>query len=107
MDDLSTTSPIEEVVFEKASQVGGTECGNNWIGYIIDHAPGPIMSVMPRLEDAKKNSKIRIQPLIDSCDRLKNKVKEARSKDSGNTILLKEFPGGVYIGTGANSAAPA
>ena len=105
MDDLSTTSPIEEVVFEKASQVGGTECGNNWIGYIIDHAPGPIMSVMPRLEDAKKNSKIRIQPLIDSCDRLKNKVKEARSKDSGNTILLKEFPGGVYIGTGANSAA--
>jgi len=105
MDDLSVTSPVQEVVFMKGSQVGGTECGNNWIGYIIDHAPGPIMSVMPRVDDAKKNSKIRLQPLIETCDRLREKVKDARSRDSGNTILQKDFPGGTILMTGANSAA--
>lgn len=105
MDNLSTISPIEEIVLKKGAQIGGTECGNNWIGYIIDHAPGPTMSVMPRVEDARKNSKIRLQPLIDECPRLKAKVKDARSRDSGNTLLQKDFPGGTILLVGANSAA--
>lgn len=104
MDDLSTISPIQEVVFKKGAQVGGTECGNNWIGYIIDHAPGPVMSIMPRVDDAKKNSKIRLQPLIDACPRLRAKVRDSRSRDSGNTLLQKDFPGGTILLTGANSA---
>jgi len=105
MDCLSVTSNIQEIYFMKGTQVGGTECGNNWIGYIIDQAPGPTLSVMPRLEDAKKNSKIRIKPLIESTPRLRDKVQDARSRDSGNTILQKEFPGGVFVMAGANSAA--
>jgi phage terminase large subunit GpA-like protein len=36
MDALSPSSPVEKVVFMKGSQIGGTEAGNNWIGYIID-----------------------------------------------------------------------
>lgn len=105
MDNLSVTSPYTEIAFMKGTQVGATEIGNNWIGYVIDYAPGPMLSVMPRVEDAKKNSKIRIQPLIDSCPRLRDKVKDAKSRDSGNTLLLKEFPGGILALTGANSAA--
>lgn len=104
MDNLSTVSPIQEVIFMKGAQIGGTECGNNWIGYIIDHAPGPTMSVMPRIEDARKNSKIRLQPLIDACPRLKEKVKDPKARDSGNTMLQKDFPGGMLLLTGANSA---
>lgn len=105
MDDLSTSSPIQEVDFMKGCQVGATELGNNWIGYIIDHAPGPILSVMPRDEDAKKNSKIRITPMIEASDRLQSRVKEVKGKDSGNTILQKDFPGGVLYMAGANSPA--
>lgn len=105
MDSLSATSLYQEVVFMKGSQVGGTECGNNWLGYIIDHAPGPTMLVMPRVEDAKKTSKLRIDPLINSSERLKSKVKEARSRDSGNTMLQKDFPGGTLLLVGGNSAA--
>lgn len=104
MDVLSVSSPITEVVFKKGAQVGGTEIGQNWMGYIIDHAPGPIMSVMPTKETAKKNSKIRIQPLIDSCPRLKAKVSETRGRDAGNTTLQKDFPGGTLVMAGANSA---
>ncbi len=32
MDCLSPASPIERTVFMKGAQIGGTECGNNWIG---------------------------------------------------------------------------
>lgn len=104
MDSLSANSPIEEVIFMKGSQVGGTECGNNWIGYVIDYAPGPMMAVQPTVDLAKRNSKQRIKPLIDESPRLREKVKEARARDSGNTIMEKEFPGGTLILTGANSA---
>jgi phage terminase large subunit GpA-like protein len=104
MDCLSSMSEVQEVVFMKSAQIGGTEAGNNWIGYVIDHCPGAMMLVQPTLELAKRNSKTRIKSLIDQCPPIRDKVKSARSRDSGNTILAKEFPGGVLVMAGANSA---
>jgi len=104
MDCLSPTSPIERVVFMKGAQIGGTECGNNWIGYVIHQAPGPMMAVQPTVEMAKRNSKQRIDPLIEESGVLNTLVSDPRSRDSGNTVLSKEFPGGVLVMTGANSA---
>lgn len=104
MDCLSVDSIIQKVVFQKGAQVGATEIGNNWIGYIIDHAPGPTLAVSPTVELAKRNSKQRIAPLIEECPRLASKVKSPRSRDSGNTVMVKEFPGGILVLTGANSA---
>jgi len=105
MDDLSPYSRVETVVFMKGSQIGGTEAGNNWIGYNIHLAPGPMLAVQPTTEMAKRNSKQRIGPLIEDSPALRTLVREARSRDSGNTILAKEFPGGILVLTGANSAA--
>src|ERR1043166_9813543 len=45
MDALSPSSPWETVVLIKAAQLGGTEAGNNWIGYAIVHPPGPMLFV--------------------------------------------------------------
>ena len=104
MDCLSPTSPIERVVFMKAAQLGATEMGSNWIGYVIHHAPGPMMAVWPTVEMAKRNSKQRIDPLIEESSALAELIAPARSRDSGNTILAKEFRGGVLVMTGANSA---
>jgi phage terminase large subunit GpA-like protein len=104
MDCLSPSSPVQRVVFMKGSQTGGTEAGNCWIGYVIHQAPGPMMAVAPTVELAKRNSKQRIDPLIEESEVLRERVKERRSRDSGNTVLSKEFPGGVLILTGANSA---
>ncbi|MBK9161098.1 MAG: phage terminase large subunit family protein [Nitrosomonadales bacterium] len=104
MDCLSPTSPVERVVFMKAAQLGATEMGSNWIGYVIHHAPGPMMAVWPTVEMAKRNSKQRIDPLIDESSILRELIAPARSRDSGNTILAKEFRGGVLVMTGANSA---
>lgn len=104
MDCLSPTSPVERVVFIKAAQLGATEMGSNWIGYVIHHAPGPMMAVWPTVEMAKRNSKQRIDPLIEESAALAELIAPARSRDSGNTILAKEFRGGVLVMTGANSA---
>ena len=104
MDCLSPTSPVERIVFMAGGQLGKTECGNNWIGYVIHHAPGPMMAVSPTVEMAKRNSKQRIDPLIEESPTLKELIAPARSRDSGNTILAKEFRGGVLVMTGANSA---
>src|SRR5512143_3986101 len=104
MDCLSPSSPVERVVFMKGAQIGATECGNNWIGYVIHQAPGPMMAVQPTVEMAKRNSKQRVDPLIEESEVLRKLVHDPRSRDSGNTVLAKEFPGGVLVMTGANSA---
>lgn len=104
-DTLSTTSPVRRVVVMKGAQIGFTETGNNWLGYIIHHAPAPALMVQPTVEIAKRVSKQRIAPMIESTPPLHERVKDPRSRDSGNTIFIKEFPGGLLILTGANSAA--
>ena len=42
MDCLSSASSIERVVVMKGAQIGISECCNNWIGYVIYHAPAPV-----------------------------------------------------------------
>jgi phage terminase large subunit GpA-like protein len=105
MDRLSPHDRCQRVVFMKGSQVGGTECGNNWIGYVIAHSPGPMLMVQPTVDGAKRASKQRLAPMIEATPALRERVSEARTRDSGNTMMVKEFPGGLLILTGANSAA--
>jgi phage terminase large subunit GpA-like protein len=104
MDDLSARSPIETVIFKKAAQIGASEAGNNWIGYIIDQAPGPAMLVQPTVDLAKRYSRQRIDTLIEASPQLKTKVAPSKVREPGNTMLMKEFLGGILVITGANSA---
>lgn len=105
MDALSSSSPYERVVLMKGTQIAGTEIGNNWIGYTIDASPGPMLMVQPTLDLARRASKQRIAPMFRDTDPLRTKVAEARSRDSGNTLLSKEFDGGILMMAGANSSA--
>ena len=104
MDALSPKHPAQRISFMKAAQVGATEAGNNWIGFVIHHAPGPMLAVLPTVEMAKRTSRGRIDPLIEDSPALKERVQPARSRDAGNSMLSKEFPGGILVLTGANSA---
>lgn len=103
MQALSAMSPFDRVVFAKGSQIGATELGLTWIGYIVHQVPGPMMIVSPTVDLAKRLSKQRLDALIDDTPCLRGKVKDPRSRDSGNTVLMKEYPGGVMVLTGANS----
>jgi phage terminase large subunit GpA-like protein len=104
MDHLSPSHPCQRVVFMKGAQTGGSEAGNNFLGYVIHHAPGPILAVQPTVELAKRFSQQRVEPLIEASPMLRERVAPARSRDSGNTVLAKTFPGGILVLTGANSA---
>lgn len=105
MDALSTASPWERVVLMKGAQTGGTEAGLNWLGYIIHNAPGIAMLVQPSLDMVRRNTAIRIDPLIESTPALAELVASAKSRDAGNSLFRKSFPGGQLVMTGANSAA--
>ena len=104
LDCLSPSSPVEKVVFMKGSQLGGTEAANCWVSYIIAQAPGPLMVVLPTVEMAKRWSVQRLTPTILEMDVLQKRIADPRSRDSGNTQLVKEFNGGILVATGANSA---
>jgi phage terminase large subunit GpA-like protein len=74
------------------------------VGYVIHLAPGPMLVVQPTELMAKRNSKQRIGPLIDDSPILRTLVRPHKQRDSGNTILAKEFLGGILVLAGANSA---
>jgi len=105
MDALSDHHPCGQVTAMFASQFGKSEILNNWIGYSIHLAPAPMLVVEPTVEVMERYSKQRIEPMIDVSPALRDKVPSARRRDSGNTVLLKEFPGGMLVMGGANSSA--
>jgi phage terminase large subunit GpA-like protein len=80
-----------------------TEFILNILGYHIHHDPSPILLVQPTLDLAEAFSKDRLAPMVRDTPALHDKVKDARSRDSGNTLLHKKFPGGHITMAGANS----
>jgi phage terminase large subunit GpA-like protein len=104
MDALSDPF-IETVVVMKSAQVGYSEILNNIIGFYIAQDPAPMMMIQPTLDLAESFSKTRIAPMLRDTPALAGKVADARSRDSGNTLLEKSFPGGTLVLAGANSPA--
>ena len=101
---LSMKTPWEIVILYKGSQIGATDLAADWYGHTIHLAPSKIISIWPSVEFAQRKSKELIDPLIESTPVLRTKVAPARAKDAQNTILIKRFPRGRLIMTGANSA---
>jgi phage terminase large subunit GpA-like protein len=105
MDCLSSSHSAQRVVMMFAAQTGKTEAGSNFLGYVIHHAPGPMLLVQPTVEMAKRLSKQRLESLISETPCLRERIAPARSRDSGNTLFAKEYPGGILVITGSNSAS--
>ena len=103
--DAFTDPKVHHIVVAASSQVGKTECEMNMLGYAIDIDPGPIMWVMPTVDNSKDFSKRRIAPMIRDTKPLRAKISKSKSRDSENTVLKKAYPGGMLTMTGANSPA--
>jgi phage terminase large subunit GpA-like protein len=104
MEALSPNNPAQRVVFMKSAQVGATEAGNNWIGFCIHRAAGPILAVQPTTDLAKRLSQQRIEPPVEESPDLRALILPARTRGARNTLLAKRFPGGQLALTGAHSA---
>lgn len=103
MDCMTPSHPATDLYFRKGTQIGGSETLYNAIGYVADHAPAPTMLVMPTTDTGKRISKQRIAPMIEETPVLAAKFSEVKSRNSSNTVLMKDFPGGVLVIAGANS----
>jgi len=98
--DAFNDAGIEEIIFCKPTQVGGTESLNNMIGYTIAQDPAPALVVYPTLELAEFASKNRLQPMIDLSSALKQRYHFRESKD-----LELQFDSMYIVLAGANSPA--
>lgn len=77
----------------------------NVIGYFVQQDPSPILVLQPTLEMAEAFSKDRVAPMVRDTQTLSALIADSRSRDSGNTLLHKKFPGGHITLAGANSPA--
>lgn len=96
---------VEQISVMSSAQVGKTELLLNIIGYFVDYDPSPILLLQPTIEMAQAFSKDRLAPMVRDTPALKGKIKDSKSRDSGNTILHKSFAGGHITMAGANSPA--
>jgi phage terminase large subunit GpA-like protein len=94
---------IRKVVLIWAAQTGKSQILNNAFGYYAHYDPSYMLMIQPTLDRAEEYSKIRIAPMIRETPVLRELFPDPRSRDSGNTLLLKEFPGGWFAMVGANA----
>lgn len=105
--DADDDPTVSAIVLVWASQVTGkTETVNNIVGATIDLDPCPMLVIQPNEKPmAETWSKDRLAPMIRDTPALRGKIRDPKSRDSGNTMLHKCFPGGHITVAGANSPA--
>lgn len=89
----------------KPTQLAASTIAFIFLCGIADLYPGPCLFMQPTDDMVRDFSKDRLAPAIKLIPSLAEKIKEPKSRDSGNTILKKKFPGGSWILTGANAGA--
>ena len=101
--DAITDPEVIDVSCMTSAQVGKTTIMMCGIGYYIHYEPSTQMLVIPNLKDGERFSKTRLAQMINDIPQLQELVADVRAKDSNNTIMLKQYPGGSLAIAGANS----
>jgi phage terminase large subunit GpA-like protein len=94
---------VVETVLMWGAQLGKSEIVNNRAAFHMEADPGPQLMVQPTVDRAKEYSEERIAPMIRESPALRRVVRDPRSRDSGNKILSKRYPGGNFALVGANA----
>lgn len=103
--DMIGKPGVRRVTLMTSAQIGKSSFVENVVGYFMHKDPCPILHVSPTIESSEMFSKERLAPMLRDTPVLRNLVKDAKSRDSGNTIRSKKFPGGVLSLVGANAPA--
>jgi phage terminase large subunit GpA-like protein len=85
---------VAQITIQSSSQIGKTAVLESICGYYISYEPCPMMIVQPTFSMAEAFVKDRINPLIRDTPIIREKIRDARARDSGNTMFHKTFPGG-------------
>lgn len=104
-DCLHPDHPARRVTARWAAQLGKSTAIENWFGYIVDRAPGPMMIVLPTLEEATKFNRVKLDPTITASKAWNHKVAPVNSRDEkASTTAFKRFLGGYCIIVNAGSS---
>lgn len=96
--DTFSDDDVEEIVFVKPTQVGGTSAMENMLASLIDQDPGPTMVVYPSEKLADRTVEAKLEPMIKQCKPLAERYRENESQ----RLQLKFGTMTVYL-NGANS----
>lgn len=99
--DVLCDDTTEKVVIIAGARTGKSQVMKNATAYFMANDPSPILWVLPDLGKAGEFSQTEIDPMIRETPKLKNLVGDKRKRDSGNTKLMKQYPGGILRFRGA------
>ena len=98
--DTFLDSDIEEIIFVKPTQVGGTEAMLNMLAYIAAQDPAPTLAVYPSDELGERVVKKRIRPMIYASPPLRQRF---RASESSTSELFFEGMSITVTGSGSPS----
>ncbi len=89
MDCFSMSSPVQKVAIMKGTQLGFTVgVGENWIGYMIDDVPGPMLFVSGDKTMAEAAIEVRVDRMIETAGlqgKIFSQAEKAHKKKTGDT----------------------
>lgn len=97
MDGLSDHSPVRLIDFKKSAQIGATEVGINWTGYVIERGLDSMIVAQPVKDLARSWATTKFDAAAVLMPELQEKIQ------SDNT-LEKRYPGGTTWVIWANSS---
>ncbi len=103
LDAVSDPS-VERVAIQAASQIGKSEILLSAIGYFAHQDPSPILLVQSTEDSMKAFSKERVKPMFDASPVLRGLLDESE-RSTTNTVMLRQFPGGLLACAWAGSAS--
>lgn len=103
---LGSDSAETLVVVRKSAQIGFTQLGLAWLGYIVDAAPADTIVVFPNIKAVTDFNRTKLHRSISGSPKLRRKVFEQKSRSAdGSTTTTKQFPGGSIVLTWSSSSA--
>lgn len=98
--DAFSDEMVEEIIFVKPTQVGGTSAMENMLASAIAQDPAPAMCIYPSDDLAERTVESKLDPMIKSC-----KVLAAKYRVNDSKKLALKFADMTVWLTGANSPA--
>lgn len=102
--DAASDPTVERIYIQAASQVGKSEILLSVIGYYAHQDPAPILLVQSTEIAMRGFSKERVAPMFDASPALRGKLADG-ARDPSNTIMLRQFPGGLLACAWSGSAS--
>lgn len=106
MDEMSPTSPTQQVKVIKGTQLGFSSIADNIAMCYLDFYPCPILYILPTETLAKGTSKRRLTPSIRAIPHLAKKIIGGKSKnDIGETYSKAVAGGNIALGWSNSTAS--